>query len=82
MGTHDGIINYTIGQRKGIKISNPDPLYVIDIKAKKVKNIVKTGRTHLMDAMPITFDQELYAWKSQIDNNLFSLKSCCIRLNK
>ena len=54
----------------------------IDIKAKKVKNIVKTGRTHLMDAMPITFDQELYAWKSQIDNNLFSLKSCCIRLNK
>ena len=35
-----------------------------------------------MDAMPITFDQELYAWKSQIDNNLFSLKSCCIRLNK
>ena len=51
-------------------------------KSKKVKNIVKTGRTHLMDAMPVTFDQELSSWKSQIDNNLISLKSCCKRINK
>ena len=42
LGTHDGIINYTIGQRKGIKISNPDPLYVIDIKAKNNSIIVGT----------------------------------------
>ena len=34
LGFHDGIINYTIGQRKGIKISSAEPLYVIDIKAK------------------------------------------------
>ena len=34
LGSHDGIINYTIGQRKGIKISSKDPLYVIDIRAK------------------------------------------------
>lgn len=31
IGTHDGIINYTIGQRRGLKISSPDPLYVIKI---------------------------------------------------
>ncbi len=42
LGTHDGIINYTIGQRKGIKISNPNPLYVIDIKAKNNSIIVGT----------------------------------------
>jgi len=34
LGSHDGIINYTIGQRKGIKISSSEPLYVIDIRAK------------------------------------------------
>ena len=33
IGEHDGIINYTIGQRKGIKISNENPLYVININA-------------------------------------------------
>ena len=31
MGEHEGIINYTIGQRRGLKIANPDPLYVIKI---------------------------------------------------
>ena len=34
LGFHDGIINYTIGQRKGIKISSKEPLYVVDIRAK------------------------------------------------
>ena len=31
VGRHDGIINYTIGQRRGIKIANKDPLYVVSI---------------------------------------------------
>ncbi len=31
VGQHDGIINYTIGQRRGIKIANKDPLYVVSI---------------------------------------------------
>jgi fumarate hydratase class II len=35
-------------------------------KAKQLKDVVKTGRTHLMDAMPIRFDQELGAWATQI----------------
>jgi tRNA-specific 2-thiouridylase len=33
LGVHEGVINYTIGQRKGIKISSADPLYVVDINA-------------------------------------------------
>ncbi len=31
IGKHDGIINYTIGQRKGIRIANQDPFYVVSI---------------------------------------------------
>tara|TARA_B100000941_G_C28451748_1_gene525442 strand:+ start:10 stop:1137 length:1128 start_codon:yes stop_codon:yes gene_type:complete len=33
IGEHEGIINYTIGQRKGIKISSTKPLYVVNINA-------------------------------------------------
>ena len=35
LGTHEGIINYTVGQRKGIKIAHTEPLYVVNINAKK-----------------------------------------------
>jgi tRNA-specific 2-thiouridylase len=45
IGVHDGIINYTIGQRKGIKISDKDPLYVIKIIADKNEIIVGRQRT-------------------------------------
>ena len=41
IGEHDGIINYTIGQRKGIKIPNKDPLYVIKINA--LENTIIVG---------------------------------------
>ena len=40
IGVHEGIVNFTIGQRKGIKISNSEPLYVIEIKADKNEIIV------------------------------------------
>ncbi len=36
------------------------------LRAGELKNVVKTGRTHLMDAMPLTFGQELSGWASQI----------------
>jgi len=42
IGVHEGIINFTIGQRKGIKISNKNPLYVIKIDAEKNEIIVGT----------------------------------------
>ncbi|GLQ72316.1 class II fumarate hydratase [Vibrio penaeicida] len=37
-------------------------------KAVAVEHVVKTGRTHLMDAMPVTLSQELRGWKFQIDS--------------
>ena len=40
IGEHEGIINYTIGQRKGIKISSNYPLYVININANNNSIIV------------------------------------------
>ena len=43
---HDGIINFTIGQRKGIKISNVEPLYVIKIDAEK-NEIIVGNKVHL-----------------------------------
>ena len=42
----------------------------ISVKAKESKSFIKTGRTHLMDAMPIRFDQCLSAWETQINQNI------------
>ncbi len=41
----------------------------IDTKAKKLKGKLKTGRTHLMDAMPIDFYQELSGWSAQLKSS-------------
>ncbi len=40
IGTHEGIINFTIGQRKGIGIAHKEPYYVIKIDAKKNEVVV------------------------------------------
>ena len=40
----------------------------IEEKAKSIGDVPKNGRTHLMDAMPITFSQEMSAWSSQIED--------------
>ena len=41
----------------------------IEKKADSVKGIIKTGRTHLMDAMPIDFSEELRAWSGQLNSS-------------
>ena len=40
LGRHNGIFNYTIGQRKGLKIAYSEPLYVIDIDEKLNRVVV------------------------------------------
>ncbi len=40
IGVHDGIVNFTIGQRKGIKVAAKDPLYVVEINSEKNEIIV------------------------------------------
>jgi len=63
IGVHEGIINYTIGQRKGIKISDKNPLYVVKIDASKneiivgaKENLIKT-EIELKDLNIITNDK-------------------------
>jgi fumarate hydratase class II len=43
---------------------------VLRQKEAQVGHIVKTGRTHLMDAMPVTFGQEIAAWRTQIEKGI------------
>ncbi|PSW11368.1 class II fumarate hydratase [Photobacterium sanctipauli] len=43
-------------------------IQTLQAKRDAVGHEVKTGRTHLMDAMPITFDQELSSWQYQIEH--------------
>ena len=41
----------------------------IEKKAKSVEGVIKTGRTHLMDAMPVDLSDELRAWTSQLSSS-------------
>ncbi|GMU68781.1 MAG: fumarate hydratase class II [Steroidobacteraceae bacterium] len=54
---------------------------VIAAKEREVGAVVKTGRTHLMDAMPVTLGQELSGWRTQIENGRARLAACEPRLH-
>jgi len=51
-------------------------------KSESWAELVKTGRTHLMDAMPLTLGQEMSAWASQIKNGRYRIQSTLTRLQK
>src|SRR5712671_2801531 len=53
---------------------------VLRAREREVAGIVKTGRTHLMDAMPVTLAQELSGWRTQIESGVARLKSVEPRL--
>ena len=53
---------------------------VINAKAASLEEQVKTGRTHLMDAMPIRLSQEVGAWASQIRYGMERIESVRPRL--
>ncbi|MCS7079683.1 MAG: class II fumarate hydratase [Chloracidobacterium sp.] len=54
----------------------------ITTKAASVAHVVKTGRTHLMDAMPITLAQEMTGWAWQIAHGIERVESALPRLAK
>jgi len=54
----------------------------IEIKIQDCGEIVKTGRTHLMDAMPVTFGQEMGGWAAQIRSGVDRVKGALTRLNR
>lgn len=46
----------------------------LERRASELRDVVKTGRTHLMDAMPVTLGQELGGWARQVRNGLARLE--------
>jgi fumarate hydratase class II len=46
----------------------------IDAKAREFQDVVKIGRTHLMDATPLTVGQEISGWVSLLDRDIERLK--------
>tara|TARA_Y100001970_G_scaffold276781_1_gene380008 strand:- start:14790 stop:15920 length:1131 start_codon:yes stop_codon:yes gene_type:complete len=70
LGYHDGIINYTIGQRKGIKISNKDPLYVVDINAND--NVIIVGPQECLNIKKLYLRDVNFLCNSQVfKKNIF-----------
>lgn len=55
LGKHDGIEFYTIGQRKGLGISLPDPLYVLELDAGN--NRVLVGPAEALDKQAFLIDR-------------------------
>ncbi|PSJ44433.1 aspartate ammonia-lyase [Zobellella endophytica] len=51
-------------------------------KAEQLQDQVKTGRTHLMDAMPLRFDQELGGWATQVRHGRERLEGLQSRLQQ
>jgi fumarate hydratase class II len=55
---------------------------VIDRRAKAVGGTVKTGRTHLMDAMPLTVAQEFGAWSSHLGSAQARIEDTLARVRR
>ena len=55
---------------------------VLDGKAKAFADVVKIGRTHLQDAVPLTFGQEISGWVSQLDHGIAHLRQALPHLSE
>lgn len=51
-------------------------------REEELADVIKTGRTHLMDAMPISMAQELRAWRAQLEDNIARLQDTQKRIQK
>ena len=58
LGRHTGIINYTIGQRHGLRVSAPEPLYVLEIRPDE--NLIVVGRRDETFSKGLNFDEESF----------------------
>jgi len=70
IGVHDGIINFTIGQRKGIKISNDEPLYVVKINSDK-NEIIVGPREFLGKKEILLKDVNLLSEQQEFEKNIY-----------
>ena len=72
IGEHEGIINYTIGQRKGIKISNDRPLYVVNINADN--NTIIAGTKEYLEITEIKLRNLNILGSTKDFNDLIKIK--------
>ena len=72
IGEHEGIINYTIGQRKGIKISNDKPLYVVNINADN--NTIIVGAKEFLEIKEIKLRDLNFLGNKQDFTNPINIK--------
>tara|TARA_Y100000746_G_scaffold232498_1_gene249578 strand:+ start:87 stop:1472 length:1386 start_codon:yes stop_codon:yes gene_type:complete len=75
IATYKLIVEKTIPALEELKSS-------IGLKVEEFKSIVKIGRTHLMDATPITLGQEFSAYESQLEHGISSLKNSLDHLSE
>ncbi len=54
----------------------------IEAKAEETDTVIKTGRTHLMDAMPVRMSQELGGWASQVAHGIERIEACLPRITQ
>ncbi|MFD1382133.1 class II fumarate hydratase [Rhodanobacter aciditrophus] len=54
----------------------------ITLKGESLKEFTKTGRTHLMDAMPVRMDQTFHGWAAQLQDNIDNLKFALTKTTK
>ena len=76
LGTHNGLINYTIGQRKGLGISYKEPLYVVRLDIKNNQVVVGTETelyNNQLEAMDVN-------WIVDIENRLEEGLECFAKI--
>ncbi|MCE2815648.1 MAG: class II fumarate hydratase [Cryomorphaceae bacterium] len=54
----------------------------LDAKAKAFKDVVKTGRTHFMDATPLTLGQEFSGYVQQLDNGIRAIENALVMVSE
>jgi len=54
----------------------------LSLKTEEFRDIVKVGRTHLMDAVPLTLGQEISGYVQQIDNGIRSIQNALVMISQ
>ena len=71
IGEHEGIINYTIGQRKGIGVTNKEALYVVKINSNNNEIVVGPKSSLAVDKIKLRNLNQLCDNIEECNSNLF-----------
>ena len=71
IGIHNGIVNFTIGQRRGIKVAEKDPLYVIEINSDKNEIIVGPKKNLIKKKIKLR-DINILSNQKELDGEIYA----------